>query len=146
MTVGEIIDILEQFPRDQIMEMGIVTKITKEDPQWITCLPIADILVSEKHLIIVDPDSSDLVQEIIGSKLNVRRAGKSDKGGAEEKAAPPLPDDAAAAPLEAPGHTDAARTPPGGTPAPPSIPSDESDTLPPSPPDVTAAPLAALPV
>ena len=69
MTVGEIIDILEQFPRDQIMEMGIVTKITKEDPQWITCLPIADILVSEKHLIIVDPDSSDLVQEIIGSKL-----------------------------------------------------------------------------
>ena len=29
MTVGEIIDILEQFPRDQIMEMGIVTKITK---------------------------------------------------------------------------------------------------------------------
>ena len=36
MTVGEIIDILEQFPRDQIMEMGIATKITKEDPQWIT--------------------------------------------------------------------------------------------------------------
>ena len=121
MTVGEIIDILEQFPRDQIMEMGIVTKITKEDPQWITCLPIADILVSEKHLIIVDPDSSNLVQEIIGSKLNVRRTGKSDKGGAEEKAALPLSDEADTAPLDAPGHTDAARTLPGGTPAPPSI-------------------------
>jgi len=144
MTVGEIIDILEQFPRDQIMEMGIVTKITKEDPQWITCLPIADILVSEKHLIIVDPDSSDLVQEIIGSKLNVRRAGKSDKGWAEEKAALPLSDDADAAPLDAPGHTDAARTPPDGTPAPPSIPSAGSDTLPASPPDVTAVPPAAL--
>ena len=61
MTVGEIIDILEQFPRDQIMEMGIVTKITKEDPQWITCLPIADILVSEKHLIIVDPDIHSVI-------------------------------------------------------------------------------------
>src|ERR1039458_10345970 len=95
MTVGEIIDILEQFPRDQIMEMGIVTKVTKEDPQWITCLPIADILISEKHLIIVDPDSSQLVQEIIGSRLNVRRTGNSDKGAIiEEKAAPApsLPD------------------------------------------------------
>ena len=61
MTVGEIIDILEQFPRDQIMEMGIVTKITKEAPQWITCLPIADILVSEKHLIIVDPDIHSVI-------------------------------------------------------------------------------------
>ena len=61
MTVGEIIDILEQFPRDQIMEMGIVTKITQEDPQWITCLPIADILVSEKHPIIVDPDIHSVI-------------------------------------------------------------------------------------
>ena len=30
MTVGDIIDILEQFPRDQVLEMGI---LTKEDPE-----------------------------------------------------------------------------------------------------------------
>lgn len=97
MTVGDIIDILEQFPRDQVLEMGI---LTKEDPNWITCLPIADILISEKHLIIVDPDSSQLVQEIIGSRLNVRRTGNSDKGAIiEEKAAPaPSPPDAGTPP------------------------------------------------
>ena len=44
MTVGEIIDILEQFPRDQIMEMGIVTKITKEDPPIIVDPDIHSVL------------------------------------------------------------------------------------------------------
>lgn len=129
MTVGEIIEILEQFPRDQILEMGIVTKVTREDPHWITCLPIADILVSEKHLIIVDPDSSDLVREIIGSKLNVRRTGKSDKGGAEEMAAPSLTDGPGAAPLDTRDSTEAAPILPGGTPAPPSLLSDGADAL-----------------
>lgn len=88
MTVGDIIDILEQFPRDQILEIGI---LDEKDPYNITCLAIADILISEKHIIIVDPDSSDLVQRIIGSKLNVRRTGKSDKGVEVGEAPAPCP-------------------------------------------------------
>ena len=80
-TVGEILDILEQFPRDQLLEIGIVTH---DDIASITCLPIEDILISEKHLVIVDSETSQLLQEQIRNKLNLRKKKETE----EEDATP----------------------------------------------------------
>jgi hypothetical protein len=71
MTIGEALSILEQFPKEKTFEIGL---LSKEDNGAITVLPVADILLSEKHILLVDEETSKLVQEIIGGKLNLRKA------------------------------------------------------------------------
>lgn len=80
MTVGHLIEILEQFPRDQVAEIGF---LTEEDPEWLICLEIADIVLSEDTLAIIDKDSSELMQRLIGVKLNIGKRGQASKEGEE---------------------------------------------------------------
>jgi len=85
MTVGKVIDILEQFPRDQILEMGYVTP---DDKQELASAPIAEILINENHLIMVDAGTAELIKIVIMQKLNVRGKGnpKADDADLEEQA------------------------------------------------------------
>jgi len=75
MTIGTALSILEQFPKDKTFEIGL---LSKEDNGSITVLPVADILLSDKHILLVDEETSQLVQEIIGGKLNLRKAKPDD--------------------------------------------------------------------
>ena len=75
MTVGHLIEILEQFPRDQVAEIGF---LAEEDPEWLVCLEIGDIVLSEDTLAIIDQDSSELMRRLIKAKLDVHKRGVAD--------------------------------------------------------------------
>jgi hypothetical protein len=94
MTVGQVIEILEQFPRDQVLEMGLMTG---DDLEWITCLEIGDVVLSDDTLAIVDKDTYELMKLQVTAKHNPRKKAKEEESKLGSTAHPPQ--------LEAPAST-----------------------------------------
>lgn len=86
MTVGQVIEILEQFPRDQVLEMGLMTG---DDLEWITCLEIGDVVLSDDTLAIVDKDTYELMKLQVAAKNNPRKKPKEEEPKPPSTAPPP---------------------------------------------------------
>lgn len=61
MTAGEILNILEQFPREQLVEFGIVDA---QQPDTVIPLDVAGVIISDQHLIMLDAESSRIIREV----------------------------------------------------------------------------------
>lgn len=97
MTVGDIISILEQFPREREAEFGL---LSDKDQGVVTVIDIADIILSEKHILLVDTETSKQIQAIIGAKLTIRgkKTTETDEEPEVLEVAPPTPIDAKSQP------------------------------------------------
>jgi hypothetical protein len=107
MNNGKLINLLEQFPRDQLVELGFVSK---EDPGTIVCLAIGDVVLSDKHLILLDLESIEIIRETIKVNLHVKGAGTPKESavteGTNETPTPtPQAGESDAGPDQAPGDS-----------------------------------------
>jgi hypothetical protein len=71
MTVLELIEILRQFPEDQVIEFGLLDPDKQNE---LIALPIVDVVLSSRVLMLVSQQTRDLMDGIISKNLKSKDA------------------------------------------------------------------------
>ena len=71
MTVLELIEILRQFPEDQVIEFGL---LDPDKPNELIALPIADVVLSARVIMLVSQQTRDLIDGMISKNLKSKDA------------------------------------------------------------------------
>jgi len=71
MTVLELIEILRQFPEDQVIEFGL---LDPDKPNELIALPIADVVLSSRVIMLVSQQTRDLIDGMISKNLKSKDA------------------------------------------------------------------------
>jgi hypothetical protein len=70
-TVLELIEILRQFPEDQVIEFGL---LDPDKPNELIALPIVDVVLSSREIMLVSQQTRDLIDGMISKNLKSKDA------------------------------------------------------------------------
>ena len=71
MTVLELIEILRQFPEDLVIEFGL---LDPDKPNELIALPIVDVVLSSREIMLVSQQTRDLIDGMISKNLKSKDA------------------------------------------------------------------------